>query len=354
MKIFKTDSTGKVRFLEMKVVDDNISQSSGILGSENVVTHEKRATPKNVGKANETTAEEQALAEMEATIVKKLKEGYFLTIEEAKSTYVLLPMLAKVYKEEQHKIDWSLAYCQPKFDGMRMLAIVKDGNVTLMSRKGREITTLPHIEKALTGIKDCVLDGEAYNLSLGSFQNQMKAIKKYTKGLSEQVQFNVYDKVGEEVFTKRFNEAARIVFEVADTSIVCCPTYYVANEEELIRFNKLNVEAGYEGTMVRISKGGYEIDKRSSNLLKYKSFLDTSLKIKDIIPSKQRPNWGQPIFELNGETFSAGMKYSHEEREEFLTNKDEYIGKIAELRFFEYSDIGVPRFPIMHGIRPDL
>ena len=29
------------------------------------------------------------------------------------------------------------------------------------------------------------------------------------------------------------------------------------------------------------------------------------------------------------------------------------IGKMAEIRFFEYSDEGVPRFPVMVGIRQD-
>ena len=47
------------------------------------------------------------------------------------------------------------------------------------------------------------------------------------------------------------------------------------------------------------------------------------------------------------------MKYSHEEREDFLTNKKKYIGKPAEIRFFEYTDAGIPRFPVMVGIRLD-
>jgi len=52
-------------------------------------------------------------------------------------------------------------------------------------------------------------------------------------------------------------------------------------------------------------------------------------------------------------TFKAGFKYSHEDRKEFLTNKEKYIGKIANIRFFEYTDDGLPRFPIMFGIRGD-
>ena len=47
------------------------------------------------------------------------------------------------------------------------------------------------------------------------------------------------------------------------------------------------------------------------------------------------------------------MKFSHKEREEILTNKVDYIGKIAEVRFFEYSEDGIPRFPVCHGFRLD-
>ena len=46
-------------------------------------------------------------------------------------------------------------------------------------------------------------------------------------------------------------------------------------------------------------------------------------------------------------------KFSKEERREWLINKNKYIGKTAELRFFEFSDTGVPRFPVCIGIRLD-
>ena len=50
-------------------------------------------------------------------------------------------------------------------------------------------------------------------------------------------------------------------------------------------------------------------------------------------------------------TFNCGMKFSHAEREEILANKEKYIGKKAEVRFFEYTDGGLPRFPICYGFR---
>ena len=45
------------------------------------------------------------------------------------------------------------------------------------------------------------------------------------------------------------------------------------------------------------------------------------------------------------------MKFSHEAREEILRNKHMYIGQMAEIRFFEFTDSGLPRFPICYGFR---
>lgn len=59
---------------------------------------------KNIGKLNETSPEEQAILEANAKIVKKLDEGYFKSIEEANNGDVILPMLAKDFKIEEHKV----------------------------------------------------------------------------------------------------------------------------------------------------------------------------------------------------------------------------------------------------------
>jgi hypothetical protein len=44
---------------------------------------------------------------------------------------------------------------------------------------------------------------------------------------------------------------------------------------------------------------------------------------------------------------------SHKDREDLLTKRDKYIGKMANIRFFEWTDDGNPRFPVMIGIHID-
>ena len=103
--------------------------------------------------------------------------------------------LAKDFKIEEHKVQYP-CFVQKKYDGMRMLAIKKNGIVKLISRKGKEITTLDHIKIQLEAdsIPDNIYDGEAYSLEVGTFQEQMKAIKKESEN-TPKIDFNIYDVV---------------------------------------------------------------------------------------------------------------------------------------------------------------
>ena len=119
MNIYKLDSKGKVRILEVTTNEGNLIQISGLLDGKKVI-HTKLCKPKNIGKINETTEVTQSEFEAEALIVKKLREGYFKTIEEAESVKVILPMLANDYFKKEKKVQFP-CYAQPKLDGMRGL-----------------------------------------------------------------------------------------------------------------------------------------------------------------------------------------------------------------------------------------
>lgn len=355
--LYKLDSKGKTRILNYWTEGALICQSSGLLNGA-LVENKKEAKPKNVGKANETTGEEQAVLEIQSKIKEKINEGYCETINECFASKLVLPMLAKDFKKVG-SIDWVNAWSQPKFDGQRVLATKTGDTVVLMSRGGKEIFTLDHIKKAMIiyNLPDGIYDGEAYCQNLGGFQQQMKAIKKVGPNTLD-IQYHIYDAVLPLPFEERHAFLIEHV-EMLDSDIIkSVTTMKVDSKEHLDRFHALNIKLGFEGTMVRISGKDYEIDSRSDQLLKYKDFQDIQLVIKDVIPQDSRPNQGQFIFEWLGakghpmgdDILGCGMKYSHEEREEFLVNKQKYIGEKVELRFFEYSSEGVPRFPVAISI----
>lgn len=348
-RIYKKDSSGKIRFLEIRNYENFVVQISGVVGTNSPVINKSACEAKNIGKSNATTPEEQALIEAQAKLTEKMRLGYFNSIEEAQEKGgkdFLLPMLAKDYKKELKKVTYP-CYVQPKLDGMRSLGTEDDG---FMSRTGKAIDTLGHI--VLADLDDAVLDGELYAHGI-SFQENMKLIKKYRKGETEQVKYHVYDMVMDAPFIQRYEKVCELVADNPNIELV--PTHIANNELEVAFFHAQFVSEGYEGTMVRHSEEGYAVNKRSSQLLKYKDFLDEVYTVNEVWPSEARPEQG--VVECvtpQGVTFTCGMKFSHAEREEILRNKEEYIGKKAEIRFFEYTDGGViPRFPVCVGFRLD-
>jgi ATP-dependent DNA ligase len=353
--IYKKDSKGKLRYLKVYTEGATVYQESGLLDG-NPVTHEHICVGKNIGKTNETTPEEQAELEGLAKIEAKMTKGYFLTIPEAQNEVVILPTLAKSFKSEKKKIDWTLpVFAQPKLDGMRCLAFVKESGTVLLSRTGKEITTVPHINKALndSSFNNYILDGELY-VHEESFQENMRLIKKYREGETEKVKFVVYDIITDKPYSARYSDIKMLIRNFPeDSPIELIDNYHVLREEDIKEIHERFISQGYEGSMIRHGKEGYPVNKRSNYLLKNKDFIDIAVTIKDIIPSTKRPEWGVPVFELDGKTFRAGTKIPHEQRKNLLKDKNEFIGKTAELRFFEYSDTGVPRFPVMVGLRLD-
>lgn len=367
--LYKTDSKGKLRIKILQADGDKILQKSGISGGK-LVMNIRQCHAKNVGKSNETTPEEQALSEIESKFKDELTKGYFRTKGEAIATDVVLPMLAKDAKKEMHKVVFPCSI-QPKLDGMRSLGHKE--TIGMMSRTGKPIATMGHILDSIDGIQ-YVLDGELYAHGL-SFQENMKIIKKYTppsqaqldnwdpnvpnpnldyvaKQSTEDVKYHVYDIISDLPFIERYEILKELVNGRSELEIV--PTYVLKDENDLRKYHSRFIAQGYEGSIIRWGDEGYKTGGRSSHLLKYKDFIDVTAEVLDVIPSERRPEQGIVTARLeDGSTFNTGMKFSHAEREEILINKSDYIGLTAEIRFFEYTDDGLPRFPVCVGFRLD-
>ena len=348
-KIYKLDSKGRVRILHVYTEGADLIQESGLIDGQ-LVKHESTCVPKNIGKANETTAIEQAEAEAHSKIETKMSTGYFDSIEDAEGSDVILPMLAKSYDKESHKVEYP-CYVQPKLDGMRALGY----SDKFISRKGKEILTMDHILEELDKVKlNAPLDGELYAHGK-SFQENMRLIKKYRPGETEDVKYHVYDYADPNMSFKQRLVVLQGIEELFGelNYIEIVPTISINDETDLKKLHAKALRMGYEGTILRWGDAGYKSKSRSSNLLKYKDFQDLSCKIVDVEPSVKRPEQGQFICEYKNVSFGCGMKFSHLEREDILVNASDYIGQTAEIRFFEYSEDGIPRFPVCVGFRLD-
>ena len=164
-KIYTKDSTGKTRLWWMDQLDNKYRTNSGVLDGNIVTSEWTEAKPKNVGKVNETSGEEQASLEIEAKYKKQLKTGYHEDIRRIDEIQYVEPMLAKKYSEYK----------------------TKHG---LFTRKGEKYLSVPHIEKALekffAAFPDAVLDGELYNYDKRQKLNELMSLVRKTKNISKE------------------------------------------------------------------------------------------------------------------------------------------------------------------------
>lgn len=75
-KFYRLDSKGKIRLWEIKVTGNLIETWDGVLDGRLKYTPDEVSKGKNIGKANETTPEEQALKEAKRKIELKVRKGY--------------------------------------------------------------------------------------------------------------------------------------------------------------------------------------------------------------------------------------------------------------------------------------
>lgn len=173
----------------------------GIVDMTITVSEWTTCEPKNLGKLNETTAEEQAAAESQSKWAKKKKLGYSEDISEAGDKSYIQCTLAHSYHDYKDEITFP-AIGQTKENGCRCV-ITKDG---AKSRKGESWVSVPHILEALKPVFDkfpeAVLDGELSNHDLREQLNMIMKLVRKTKNITpevlaeskEKIRFYIYDR----------------------------------------------------------------------------------------------------------------------------------------------------------------
>lgn len=356
-KLYKKTVTGAVQVWWLEQDHDKYRTHSGQEDGKIVTSQWTIAKPKNVGRSNETTAEEQASLEIESAYTLKLKGGYSLERSAAEAPRAFSPMLAKVYGDYLDDVQGSIdrgvpVLVQPKLDGIRCIAN-KDG---LWSRQGNRIVAVPHIIDRLAslfvGDPDLVLDGELYNHSLkDDFPRLVSLIKKQkpsAKDVAESaalVEYWVYDVPSAGRTADRTARAAELDDSVG-APVVSVPTRAVSSVQEIEDAHDSFLREGFEGTMIRLD-GPYE-SKRSKLLLKYKNFVDEEFEVCDIKEGEGNRSGmaGYAILRLpTGSTFRSNIKGDRDYLRGLLSDRAQYVGGTATVEFFHYTPDGVPRFP---------
>lgn len=371
--LYKLDSKGKVREWNIEIhTYPSIPKYIIIHGLKDGKQQKKmQEVPygKNIGKANETTAQEQCILEAQSKWNnQKDRKGYSVEIPTKKR---FGPMLAKSYaktgsditdlKDGKH-IEFP-CYYQPKLDGVRCLASWEDGKVVLRSRKHTKQSVLPHIEKELFDIlydnQDVILDGELY-VHGWDFQRLISAIKRDdANNESEKIEYHVYDYYNKNKPDTQFSTRYEILMDMLYDRGSCIKRVVarVLEKDRLEEVLEYTIRYGYEGIMLRNKKGPYKVDGRSKDLQKVKLFIDAEFEIFDAVENLHVPGtcsfWCRTE---EGYPFKATPKGTAEQREQYWHDWQHGVihkGNQLTCRFFSWttSEQPVPRFPIGVAIR---
>lgn len=302
------------------------------------------AVPTNVGRANERNSEEQAYFEFDSILKKQKDKGYRKKGEKKQERP--MPMLAHKFKDHKGKVEFPV-YAQPKLNGMRMLFDGSEG----WSRGNKELISevIQHLHTETLGN---ILDGELMLPNNVLLQESMKAIKKYRPELSPQLLYHVYDIVDP---TRTFEERMELIETLSaffPENVVMVPTVLVHNETEVMFWHNTWTKAGFEGTMIRDPKAGYEAGKRSYSLLKLKDFVDEEFKI--IGFEQGNGSFAESIIficESNGKPFNVVPEGTMEHKKSLWKKRNSLMGKWLTVRYFEKSKDGIPIFPVGVDVR---
>jgi DNA ligase-1 len=389
-KLYRQTSTGAIQQWQATSAGNVVTTVYGQVGGKLQTTFEN-VKGKNLGKKNETSDIEQAKLKVNQLWDKKIKEGYTESIDEAKAGITNLegvePMLAFPFEKKLKHATFP-ALAQPKLDGFRALAIIKNGKATLFSRTQKIILSVPHINAALEkffGAKDIILDGELYNHELKHDFNRLASLIKRDDihKDAEVIQYHIYDRVLNDTYTNRI----QLVFDIFTDSIKSnerlklVQTSTISSENKMRFLHDIYTADGYEGLMYRSTTMEYE-NKRSAGLLKVKVMQDEEFKIIGVNEGKGREAGFAATFtvENNGKghktrEFKAtiarlrkpGVK-SPEKEADYAETKEEYASRCAEIlnapnkffgkmltvQFQGRTPDGVPRFPVALRLREDL
>lgn len=371
--LYKKTSTGAIQQWEIYVTEKMSLSGALIVTTHGQVNGKMQSTSdvisegKNIGKKNETTPYQQAEAEAKAKWEKQKKKGYVESIEAAQNDELddlieggVVPMLAHKFAEQAHKIKFP-CFSQPKLDGIRCIAIVKDGACTLWSRTRKPITSMPHIVQELEARfenLDVILDGELYNHEYkNNFEKIVSLVRQEDPDPDHYiVQYHIYDTVNSDTYAGRQLFLFRMInlSENNDSSLKYVETVEIKNEEEIMPYFDKCREKGYEGSMLRNKDSKYA-NKRSYDLQKVKEFDDAEFPIIGIEEGRGKlaGHVGAFVCKMeSGKTFLAKAKGATERLKDYFNDASLWEGKKLTVQYQGLTGKeGVPRFPVGITIR---
>ena len=246
---------------------------------------------------------------------------------------------------------------EPKLDGVRVVVIcdVDKDEVKLFSRNGKELSNFPTINKTFDGMLDqmsqsMVFDGEVMS---DDFQTLMREIHRKSGAKTQDAKLNLFDCLPLAEFknggSNSVNDGILKRKEMLESfkfhlkSNIHLVEYVKMNlsdedgQKQFADYNKMCIDRGFEGIMVKPVNGIYEC-KRSTLWLKVKPFIEVSLTVKATEEGTGRNVGKLGALIVEGKDSgkfiktNVGSGLSDSDRETYWKAKDKLIGQVVEVR----------------------
>jgi DNA ligase 1 len=275
-------------------------------------------------------------------------------------------MLGKKWEQYMEKVTGKF-FVTLKMDDHRCTIIYNDKKQQweLKARSGLLYEGIVEIEALLELLpKDMVYDGglisaNANQDSKARFRETGKILR--TNGDKTGLMFYFYDMIPKDEFLKGksklgYEDRRKKLDEffnkygLSYSGLVSrVPTYYEGEDKAAIMPILDQVLADeFEGLMVNTANGKYET-KRTNSLLKVKKFYTVDLRITGYKEYKHPGQLGAFKVDYKGHESFVGIGFKAHERVEFWEKRDEMVGKIIEVVYFQESENQNGGKSIRHG-----
>ena len=240
-------------------------------------------------------------------------------------------------------------FIEYKYDGVRVIAIVQNGDATLYSRNGKLLENFPHINEALSRseFEGLVFDGEVMS---EDFQSLMKQVHRKEGAQTEDSYLVVFDMLTLEEFNAGATDMTaserreRLIsyqplfnyrLQLVDAVMLDLDT-----DDGQASFKAMNKQAlaeGYEGLMIKPIDQGYKC-KRSHAWLKIKPFIEVTLKVVALEEGTGKNEGLLGALVVEGEDdgkffhLNVGSGLTDENREQIWSAQDSVVGQLVEIR----------------------
>ena len=205
-----------------------------------------------------------------------------------------------------------------------------------------------------------MLDGELYNHDFKDDFEKIISMVRKTKPTDEDrrksrlnVQFHCYDIVNKKM---KFSTRDKWLLSKLPESycVKLVSTNVVDDEIRAQAYHRINLEKGYEGSIVRLDTP-YQC-KRSHSLRKFKDFSDAEADIVGYEEGKGKRTGTLGKFVMqddDGNIFGCppGKGHNYKDLAVMLANIHEYMGQRATFTYFERTKAGSYRHPLYKCIR---